>query len=241
MVTEMVNYFNTFVNFPRWPALSIFILVCCSIIGLNTAGFAETAAGAKYCVVQEKVNGFFGRDIYKLSETDHSECLNQEAWSTLNQGFQEYIDVIETNAQSVNRWFGATQIARSGDLKIHPISCDTKVPDRILLDCALDSLEITFSKFLNPFGPIANSPVIYFGNDIEFLDGKCFLKNNKISVWLENGQAEVGKYKRPELFGTVVVNTDLYQRIGGVDRATFTIGYCDHDANYFSVNDGGVF
>ena len=222
-------------------ATHISILVCCSIIGLNSAGFAETANGVKYCVVQEKVDGFFGRDIYKLSEADHAECLNQEAWSSLNEGFQEYIDVIETNAQSVNRWFVSTHIARSGGLKIAPISCDTKVPDRIFLDCALDSLELSFGKFLNPFGPIANSPVIYFGNDNEFTGGKCVIKGNKISVWLENGQAEVGKYKRPKLFGSVVVNTDLYQGIGGADRATFTIGYCDHNANYFEVNGGGIF
>ena len=212
-------------------------VIACLFLVMVKPAFAADSDDTKICVVEEKVASLFGRSMHRIDET---ECIKESEWGTLLLRIDEFLAVARTNAESVNRWFVSTGIARSGGLTISPESCDNKSDYKILMDCALDSLQSTFAKFTNVFDEASDSPAIIMGRALDLSDGFCAKGGKSLSVWLDDDGAQVGRYDSAYLYGSVVVDTNLYQKIGGTHKATFKVGYCDHEARFIAINEDGL-
>ena len=205
---------------------------------------AESNEQSRYCVSEEKVGNLLGQTIFKLNQTEHNACLDQQQWVALQTRLSEYVAVVETNARSVNRWMQATSIARQAELSVQPLTC-AHDHSGVFMDCAFDSLGSAFSNFTNaldiPGGSGTAGPTILFINHI-FGEGQaCEIGSAKVGVVLTSEGAKLQKSSHTNLHGTIIVSIDLYQSVSLPAQVQYSVGYCGALNFFHQVADGSFF
>ena len=169
-------------------------------------------------------------------------------------GYQAYInntriDVTRTNAESVERWIGSTNIARSGALTIEPEECRPTNTGGLAacFQQLSEAGDAPFNKFKNAFNSADEAPLLYYRQGGTVLDNGTNVGCNQAVtaasstlIGVKTGVVSNGTGDAA-LRGVVVVQAlDNATDISATNNA-LRVGWCNADGFFQEIADNVSF
>ena len=170
-------------------------------------------------------------------------------------GYQQYIDntkadVAKTNAQSLERWISSTALARSGGLTVEPSGCSTS-PD----NASQPQLQYCFDQTMTNSGE--QGPLEKFKNPYQQTSGAdpiIMTDNGTAANTVGSGcDSVITETRGADDAGNTITSVSDWRGVlivanvgGSSDNLSTTtnylsVGYCDGESKYRSVNDNITF
>ena len=166
-------------------------------------------------------------------------------------GYQAYInntriDVTRTNAESVERWIGSTNIARSGALTIQPDECDTDTGNTMVacVTALAANGDSPFNKFKNAFNSADQAPLISFrqGGTILNDNGSCAASaTTNTVIGVKAGVVTVAATPASNFRGVVVIQELDNGTNMTVTNNNMRVGWCNADGDFVEIADNITF